>query len=379
MNFSILSEGFVTSNPTLQGRPALAVGSRCAALDDGSLLCSLMLTSRLGTNDFVPVLYRSADGGTTWTAEGPVWPELQQQWSMFVSISRDPGGRLLLFGSRSAIDVPGETFWSDATQGIRQNELIWAASDDGGRRWSGPTPIPMPIPGSAEAPGALCVTSSGRWIAPYSPYNTFDPQLAVDRSQVVVVFSDDCGVTWQHSSMVRFSAPDLTAAEAWVTELTDVRAGANATRKRRLLGTAWQLDQSQGTDRPNAFALSLDGGQTWEPTRSTGILGQSTALAATRDGRGLFIYNQRKHGEIGVWLALVDPTPDDFGIVHNQIVWKAPVATQSGTSGAHAEWEDFSFGEPSITVLPDGTLLATIWCLQAGKGAIRYVRLRLCE
>jgi len=60
-----------------------------------------------------------------------------------------------------------------------------------------PTPIPMPIPGSAEAPGALCVTRTGRWLGPYSPYNTFDPAVKVDRGQVVVVYRDRDQTSWQ--------------------------------------------------------------------------------------------------------------------------------------------------------------------------------------
>lgn len=326
-----------------------------------------MLTSALGTNDFVPILHRSSDGGATWQAEGPVWPDLLQRWSIFVSISRDSEGRLFLFGSRTPIEVPGETFWSDATQGIKQNELIWATSTDSGRTWTSPAVIPMPIPGSAEAPGALCVTQTGRWIAPYSPYNTFDPGLIVDRSQVVVVISDDCGQTWRHGTMLRFDERDSTGAEAWVADLGDGR----------LLGTAWQIGPSQSQDRPNAYSLSLDGGESWQATRSTGILGQSTALASLHDGRALFIYNQRKHGEVGVWLARVRPTPHDFGILSNEIIWRAHAATQSGSSGTHAEWEDFSFGEPSITLLPDGLLLATMWCSQPDGGGIRYVKLHL--
>jgi hypothetical protein len=53
----------------------------------------------------------------------------------------------------------------------------------------------MPVSGSAEAPGTMCILNSGRWIAPYSPYNTFDPNLKVDRNQVIVMYSDDRGRT----------------------------------------------------------------------------------------------------------------------------------------------------------------------------------------
>ena len=104
--------------------------------------------------------------------------------------------------------------------------------------------IPMPIPGSAEAPGPLTVTSRGRWIACYAPYNTFDPSVVVDRNQIVAVFSDDEGRTWRHTSMLRFADPDAGGAEAWVVELSDGR----------LVGTCWSMSLATGVDTPIPFA-----------------------------------------------------------------------------------------------------------------------------
>jgi hypothetical protein len=365
MRFVPVQQGFVTQRPATRGPSTIAVGPRAVVLPSGEILCSCGLTSGLGINDFVPILCRSADGGETWTEQGPVWPHLRTRWSIFVSLSRDVGGHLFLYGTRTPIDQPGELFWSDATQGLKQNELIWATSADGGRSWTDPTVIPMPVPGAAEAPGALCCTRGGRWLAPYSPYNTFDPTLHVERNQVVVVSSDDKGKTWDHTAMLRFADAHSGAAEAWVVELSNGR----------LLGTCWHLSYAGG-EHPNAFALSHDSGRTWSPTRSTGILGQSTALAALPDGRALFVYNQRRHGEPGVWLAVVQPTETDFGIEANEIIWRAPAPTQTGTSGEHTEWSDFSFGEPCVTPLPDGTLLVVLWCIEPSTRGVPYVKLR---
>jgi hypothetical protein len=179
--------------------------------------------------------------------------ELFEGFSIFGSVSRGRDGRLLFFGSRTVIDEPGEPLWSDATQGLKPNELIWSSSRDDGQTWEPFQVIPQPIPGSAEAPGALCETGAGR-----------------------------------------------------------------------LLGTGWHIQP--GTDQPNAFSLSADGGRTWGPTRSTGIPGQSTALVTWHDGEPLFIYNQRRSGEIGVWLARVQPSDAGFGVVSNERVWAAPEA-----------------------------------------------------
>src|SRR5262249_15018386 len=147
--------------------------------------------------------------------------------------------------------------------------------------------------------------------------------LRVDRNQVVVVSSDDRGQSWRHTSLMRFDDKASSAAEAWVIEL----------KPGTLLGTCWHL--GAGGDLANAYAVSLDNGSNWQPTRSTGIMGQSTALAALPDSRALFVYNQRTHGEIGVWLAVARPTAADFGVEANEIVWKAETRTQSGTSGQH--------------------------------------------
>lgn len=365
MTIETISEGWVSRRQP--GTPTgVAAGPRIALNRQGELVCTFMVQSQLGINDFQPMIARSADGGASWSEAEPIFPHLTSQYSIFGSISRAPGGDLYYFATRYAIDTPGESFWSEETQGLKDNELIWSVSTDDGRTWCEPQVIPMPIAGAAEAPGALTVLRSGRMICCYSPYNTFDPQVMVDRNQVVALRSDDGGATWRHNSMIRFQSEYSTAAEAWVIELADGR----------LLGTAWHLNQEDKSDHPNAYAISLDGGDTWQPTGSTGILGQSTSLTALPDGRALFIYNQRKHGEPGVWMAVVRPTAETFGVESNEVVWRAQTRTQSGSSGEHTEWTDFSFGEPSSVLLPDGTLVVVLWCVQPDGQGIRYTRLK---
>lgn len=361
--FEIISEGFITRRPET-GPAAVAAGPRCARSSHGDLVCSFMVQEALGLNDFKPMLARSADGGATWLEQGFIWPHLTASQSIFGSISRAPSGELLFYGTRTPIGRSGESSWCETTQGLKQNELIWARSDDGST-WTEPRSIPMPFPGSAEAPGALCATRGGAWHVCYSPYNTFDSGVKPERNQVVLMTSRDRGHTWRHTAMLKWDDPLATAAEAWVVELADGR----------LLGTCWNLNQRDGSDFPNAYALSEDDGASWSPTRSTGILGQSTALCPLPDGRALFIYNQRKHGEPGVWLAAVRPTARDFGVEWNRILWRAPRPEPDRTG--HADWTGFGFGEPSVILLPDGGFLAMFWCLGAAGRGIRYVKARM--
>lgn len=366
MKLETIDQGFVTQRQA-DSDTAVAAGPRCVLTNSGEIICSYILQAKLGLNDFKPAIARSKDNGKSWTEQGYLWPHLCDKYSIFGSISRDSNGDCYFFGSRAKIDSAGESNWSEATQGLKENELIWAKSTDDGGSWSEPTLIPMPTPGSAEAPGAMCITKKGTMLCCYSPYNTFDPSVVVDRNQVVVVRSSDQGKSWNHTSMLRFAEKQSGAAEAWVTELTDGR----------LLGTSWHLNHADGSDYPDAYALSLDEGLTWEPTVSTGIMGQATSLCPLADGRALFLYNQRKHGEVGVWLAVVNPTVTDFGVESNEIIWKAQTRTQSGLEGAHYEWEDFAFGEPSVILLDDNTLLVALWCIQPTGRGIYYVKLKV--
>ncbi|MCX6624220.1 MAG: sialidase family protein, partial [Acidobacteria bacterium] len=148
-----------------------------------------------------------------------MWPQLASKLSLFGSISRSTSGELFFYGIATPIDTPGESFWSDETQGLKQNSLFWAVSLDEGRTWTDPAMIPLGYAGSAEAPGPLCVTREGAWLGCYAPYNTFDPSVKVERDRLLLVRSEDRGRSWQSQVMTRFEDPASGGAEAWVVEL----------------------------------------------------------------------------------------------------------------------------------------------------------------
>jgi hypothetical protein len=374
MPFEILDQGYVTRREPSHPLP-VAAGPRCVLTDRGELVCSYNAQSKLGVNDFVPGLARSGDLGKTWQDQGPVFPDLVNKQSMFLNISRSREGELFLFGSRCKIDRVGESFWSDATQGLKPNEMMWASSSDDGQTWSSPHVIGNLMPGAAEAPGPLTVTRDSTWVGPYSPYNTFDPNLKVDREQVVVLLSKDRGRTWSRRSMLRFEERNSGGAEAWCVELADGR----------LVGTAWHIDHTPaapGTEKrsfANKYALSRDGGSTWSPTRSIGTMGNTTSLAPLPDGQLLYMYVKRKPAnEVGLWLAIARPTDTDFGMEHHEMIWRASAgATQKGGSVEHDNWVEYNFGEPGMCLLPDGSLLVAFWYIEAEHSGVRYLKLRL--
>jgi hypothetical protein len=363
--FDVVDQGIV-SRRIAGTATATAAGPRCAVLPDGELVCTFIVQAALGRNDFKPVLTRSKDGGRTWLDERFIWPELADQFSIFGAISATPRGELYFFGTRYRIDRPGEPVWSDATTGLKENEMFWSRSTDRGRTWSAPVIIPMVIPGAAEAPGPLCITRSGRWICCYAPYNTFDPNVKVDRNQLAGMSSDDHGRTWNYRPIMRFPQPSAGCAEAWIVQLTDGR----------LLSACWNFDYA-ASDFPNAYAISDDDGRNWQGPFSTGTHGQSIGLVALSDARVALLYNQRKKDPAGVRLAVARPTASDFNIESDQAVWQAQVATQGASSSvSHENFMNFAFGEPSGALLQDGDLLVFLWCVQPEFTGIQSVRVR---
>jgi hypothetical protein len=363
---AVVDEGFVSRRQP-GTETAVAAGPRAVVTARGDLLCSFMVQPALGVNAFEPMLARSVDGGKTWQQPQPVWPQVRGRESIFCSLSKAPDGALVLFGTATGIDRPGESFWSEETQGLKANRLVWARSSDDGVSWSEPAEIPMPRPEAAEAAGPMCVTRNGRWLGCYSPYPTFDRDRPVARDRVVLVASDDRGASWSSGTMLAFTEADSGAAEAWVVELADGR----------LLGEAWHMDVATGRDHPDAYAISHDSGHTWTATRSTGIEGQAGSPAVLPDGRVAFAYNQRVRRPAGVRIAIAEPADEDFGVLFDQPAWIAETPLQAGSAPDHEAWRDFAFGEPALVALPDGGLLLVFWCVQPSGQGIRYVRLRI--
>ena len=364
MKFQIISEGYV-SRHHIGTDTGMVCCPRCVIGRSGDIYCSFIAQSALGINDFKPMICKSSDGGNTWSEPLLIWPDLVDRFSIFGSISSSIKGEFFFYGTKTYIENKGESFWSEDVQGIKQNELVWSQSLDSGESWTELKVIPLPDTGSAEAPGPLCKTTDGRLLCCYAPYNTFNPLIKVRKDSVICLWSNDHGNSWNHSPMITFPYSDSNGAESWLIELSDGR----------LLGTSWHIRRQ--SDEPNAYAISYDSGETWSETLSTGIMGQSTSLAAFEDGRALFVYNQRKYGEIGVWMALVNPSPNNFGTLINEKIWGAKTASKIQGHTNPDDWTNFSFGEPSALMLPDNQVLVVLWACDKTQSQIIYVKVEL--
>lgn len=361
------ARGHVYRSP--EGRSEVALNPRSAVFSDGEVACSFMLQSGFGMNDFKAMLAFSQDSGSSWSEPILLWRHLLDRFSFVGQISSIPGtDSLLFFGTRIPIDVPGELYWHDGFKGIKQNELIWARSDDRGQTWADPQGIGMPRVGSAEAQGPILVMRNGVWVACYAPYRTWNPDLKVELNCLMQLRSENEGESWEFSRVMTFIEPQSGAAEAWIAELTD----------EVLISTCWHTNLSdQGEDFTNKYALSPDGGRSWSGPHDTSIQGQSTALLALNSREVLMVYNQRKRGEPGIRAAKWIVDESGATLVCDDYLWKSEIGTRNRSSGNHADWTDFAFGEPALARVNEDRLLLVFW--EKGESGASSISFRLYE
>lgn len=333
-------------------------GPRCAVLDDGTVLCTFMINSKGGANDFV-TMAAYGDGELNFANAEPVWPSLIGKESHFGSVRRGSDGKYYIAGQVFPIAFEGEDFWSDEAMGMKENRVFHSCSVDG-REFPLPTFTELPFYASAEQPGGILADSDGKLTMIYSPYPTIEKREEVDNGCMVMLRSTD-GETF---TAKKFGIVDEESqyAESWITRLSDGR----------LFVSTWQT----ASEFSSRYFLSSNDGETFDGPFIQPFKGQSTGISAWDDGSVLIAYNQRKYGTVGVWLAMEKFNEDgSFELLENEPVWEAASATKTGDSTDFGQWTDFSFGEPSVTVLPDNTLLVTLWYQQDDVKGVRYIQL----
>ena len=92
-----------------------------------------------------------------------------------------------------------------------------------------------------------------------------------------------------------------------------------------------------------------------------------------------FAYSQRKHGERGIWLAVVKPTESQFTVECNQIVWRAETTTQTDSPLSILSGRTFRSVSRRSPFWTKSTVFVTLWCVQPSGRGIRYVRLRIVK
>lgn len=364
---SKLKTGILYRNPIPHVRSEHAYFPSVALMDNGEMLASVVLGEAFEAVNLHSWVFRSKDMGETWKREAPLLDPLEgRPTSDFARITAFPGGEIAAFVIRH--DRSGRTdegLTSHETLGFVPTELLLVRSRDYGRTWSAPETLNPPLVGPAfEICCPIVPLRDGRWILPTQTWPAWDG-CCPNGIRMVAFVSHDRGKTWPEFQDV-MREPD-SHVYYWESKIAECRDGS-------LLAIAWVYDDDNKKDRPNAYALSRDGGRTWSAPRSTGLCGQTAALSVLADGRLLVAY--RRMDKPGFWVQIARLEGDSWVNGEEHPLWGDQSSGLTATTADMAHnFNVLRFGAPCITHLPDGTCYIAFWCYEDCVSNIRWFKI----
>lgn len=358
--------GLVFRNPKPHLRSVHAYFPSVAALSEREMLCAMVIGSAFESVDGHVEFFRSFDEGKTWDAEGRLLPA----WSKGVAsescrITRMSDGELVALMMCADRTDPEEGLANAETLGFVPTEFCLFRSLDDGRTWSGPEEVTPPVVGpSYESNARIVELSDGRWLLYTSTWRAWDGYDPTGM-KAVAFLSDDKGKTWpEYSVVLDGSADGVIHWEQKIIELKD----------NRILSIAWAYDERTGSDRPNVYALSEDGGRSFGIAQSTGLPGQTSSIIEVGDGEILCVY--RRVDDPGLWADIASLERDEWINHERQCLWR-PALPEKKKDTVVEKFHALRLGAPVLVRLPGGDIFLALWCYEDCVSNIRWFRLRL--
>lgn len=364
-----LGTGVIYRNPKPHVHSVHAYFPSVVVLSNGELLATFVLGEAFEAPNCRTYVARSQDHGETWHLEGPIYPGTTDRLtSDSCRITALPDGEVVAFMIRAdRTEHPDEGLTNPKTLGFVPTELLLLRSKDYGHTWSGPRAFAPPLVGpSFEMCSPITPLRDGRWLLPTSTWRDWDGYCP-NGKRMVAFISYDRGESWPaYMDVMVDPKQDVIYWESKIVEFSDGR----------LLAVAWAYDETAGKDLPNQYALSHDGGKTWSPPMSTGLLGQTMTPFLLDDERILCVY--RRMDRAGLWANISHLEGECWINDAEQSLWGVDVQGLTGTSRSMAQnFGVLRFGAPCITRLPDGTIFVAFWCYEECVSIIRWFKLRV--
>ena len=283
-----METGVVFRNPMAHVTSRHAYFPSAIPLGNGEVLVSYNVGEAFEAENLRVHLSRSLDGGRTWVDEGRLGvPEVPPGVSEGTKMAVDSDGKIVgLLQRHDRRELAGEGLTHTGTLGFVPTRFETTLSADGGRTWSEPCRVEPPIEGPEwELCAPITELSDGRWLLISSTWPDWSGRLP-NGHQLVAFVSSDRGSSWPEWLPV-MSEAGSEAVIFWESKIVELSDG-------RLLAVAWCHDLPAAEDRPNQYALSSDGGATWTPHRSTGLIGRRSRRSSLE--------------RVGCWSFTVGPT-----------------------------------------------------------------------
>ncbi len=108
---------------------------------------------------------------------------------------------------------------------------------------------------------------------------------------------------------------------------------------------------------------------------------QPGGMYVDKDGAIYMVYSpypsiEKKEPVDSKCMVLLKSTDGNVILIENEPIWKADCGTKNTEDIGFENWTDFSFGEPSVVVLPDKSILITLWYQKGNIKGIKYIQVK---
>jgi hypothetical protein len=340
------------------------------ACNQGSLVClqngELLLgynqeRGRRHADSGQSCLIRSTDGGRTWDPDSRVvvWPWTDHTGNWDCAFAQVSDGAVLMHTRVCSFMAP--TALKDGADQViggpppgrrerlkRQTGYALCRSSDGGRTWSGPTPVnTTPVAESGLGPyvcggsgaGHVIELGDGGLLMPL--HGTLSREWLAqggETSRCFALRSDDGGENWEYWSTVAYDAASILSwAEPGMARLEN--------------GLLVGLLRTQA--RPGRFdnlwlVHSEDDGASWSRPSRTPLWGYPADVIQLQDGRVLAVYGYRRH-----------PWGVRGCLSEDGLRWdpQNEFAIREGGAAATSVRQYWHIGYPTVTQCEDGTVV----------------------
>lgn len=357
--------GVVYRNPEPHMRAIHTWHPSIARLDDGEFVAAFDLGQGAESLDYRTYIARSSDGGASWSdpvrlmTDPPGRPTTHT-----IRISRTADGALVGLGCLAYRDNPRLGLVNRENLGYTDMRLFVVTSGDAGRTWEEPRLIEPPLVGPAfEMCHWIVELSDGRWLAPTSTWRGWNGE-APNGMNAIALVSHDRGRTWPEA---------ITVMDRWNEGIIHWEQSLVELSDGRLLAVAWAVDERSGKTLSTPYAVADDGRHFGSP-RPTGLRSQTAKITVLRDGRIFCLY--RRDDQPGLWANVSRLDGDQWVNLDEACIWQGAASGMRGEAATGEELSQLRFGFPSMTVLPDGEVMAVFWCMEDCIQNIRWFRLK---
>ena len=367
----ILSSGLAGSDRAVLTSPTVV------SLSNDTLLATCRSGSTKDSDDEIVELYRSVDGGRTWSQPrrcfgGPTIEGVQGTLKDCYLTELSTGHLIAACLWVDRETYPGQPLFNPETEGCLPLAIVLADSYDFGESWTPWRKVSMPADIAQPAlTDSIMKLADGTLVMSVETSKHF-----TDRSKwyqrVVLFFSTDLGHTWGEPVV---AAQDPTGRSFYWDQRVGVAPDG------RIATFAWTYDSETHAYLNIHRRLSSDRGRSWSPAEDLGFADQPAHPAILPDGRVVLAWVDRfKTHSIRARLA---PTVEAAFDARTEVAIychhasPAQALTPDATGALLENMALWTFGLPYAEALPDGDVLIVYYAGTEASMDIHWSRLDL--